>query len=285
MTRDHRRGKFCVALWVPIVALLAVGAAGADTGDARDGKRVFERNCVICHGVEGNGQGEAAPYMSTKPRDYRQGTFKWRTTPSGSLPLDSDLEHTLLNGVYGTYMPSWRSLDERSRQDVIAYIKTFSRRFANEKPQDPISIPPDPGYSDESVRRGAAVYEKYNCSQCHGTGGRGDGPSAHQLKNDWGNDIVPYDLTKGHVKCGDTPTDIYRVFMTGLAGTPMPEFVDSMSPSDAWDLVHFIQSLSPGYAKKFVRTAEVKEPHWIVPAGFAVAYAVLLVWMLPITKR
>jgi len=249
--------SFRVARLVPIVAglLLGVGHAVADTGDARDGKVVYDRWCVTCHGAQGNGQGEAAQYMSTKPRDYRQGTFKWRTTPSGSLPLDSDLEHTLLNGIYGTYMPSWGFLGERSREDVIAYIKTFSPQFATEKAQDPISIPPDPGYSDESVKRGTEVYQKYNCSQCHGAGGRGDGPSAHDLKDDWGNGIVPYDLTKGHVKCGDTPTDIYRVFMTGLSGTPMPAFSDSMSPADAWDLAHFIESLSPRYVKNVAGTA------------------------------
>jgi cytochrome c oxidase cbb3-type subunit I/II len=245
-----------VAHWVPLAAglLLGVGTAGADTGDVRNGKLLYEHNCITCHGAEGNGQGPAAAYMSPKPRDYRQGTFKWRSTPSGSLPLDSDLEHTLLNGLHGTYMPSWRSFDQRSREDVIAYIKTFSPRFATEKPQDPIIIPPDPGYGDESVRRGGAVYQKYNCAQCHGAGGRGDGPSAHELKDDWGNDIVPYDLTKGHVKCGDTANDIYRVFMTGLSGTPMPTFADSLSTSDAWDLVHFIQSLSPGYAKNIAGT-------------------------------
>jgi cytochrome c oxidase cbb3-type subunit 2 len=248
---------FHVAQLFPIAAglLLAVGTAGADTGDVRDGKLVYERNCAACHGVEGDGQGEAAKNMATKPRDYRQGTFKWRSTPSGSLPLDSDLDHTLQNGLHGTYMPSWQSLGERSRSDVIAYIKTFSPRFATEKPQPPIVIPPDPGYSDESVKRGTAIYQKYNCSQCHGAGGRGDGPSAHDLKDDWGNDIVPYDLTKGHVKCGDKPTDIYRVFMTGLSGTPMPTFADSLSTSDAWDLVHFIQSLSPGYAKNLAGAA------------------------------
>jgi cytochrome c oxidase cbb3-type subunit I/II len=248
---------FRVARVIPIVAalLFVVGTAGADTGDARNGKLIYERWCIGCHGAEGNGQGESAQYMATKPRNYTQGTFKWRTTPSGSLPLDSDLEHTLLNGVYGTYMPSWGFLGERSREDVIAYIKTFAPRFASEKPQPPISIPPDPGYTDESVKRGAAVYQKYNCSQCHGAGGRGDGPSAHELKDDWGNDIVPYDLTKGHVKCGDMPTDIYRVFMTGLSGTPMPAFSDSMSPPDAWDLVHFIQSLSPNYPKNVTGAA------------------------------
>ncbi|MDP9066622.1 MAG: cytochrome c [Pseudomonadota bacterium] len=238
----------------PCVAglLLAVSSAvAASDGDVKTGKLVYERYCISCHGAQGNGQGEAAEYMTIKPRDYRQGTYKWRTTPSGSLPLDSDLEHTLLNGFYGTYMPHWDAIDDRSRRDVIAYIKTFSPRFATEKPQEPIAISADPGYSDESVRRGAAAYKKYNCAQCHGAGGQGDGPSAHELKDDWGNNLVPYDLTKGHVKCGDKSTDIYRVFMAGLSGTPMPTFADSLSPADAWDLVHFIESLSPGYARTY----------------------------------
>ena len=76
--------------------LLVIGSAmAADTGDVKNGKLVYERYCMSCHGDQGNGQGEAAEYMSIKPRDYRQGTYKWRSTPSGSLPLDSDLEHTL----------------------------------------------------------------------------------------------------------------------------------------------------------------------------------------------
>jgi mono/diheme cytochrome c family protein len=252
-----------VAHLIPMFAglLLAIGSAtAAGIVDVGTGKLVYQRYCLSCHGAQGNGQGEAAEYMSVKPRDYRQGTYKWRSTPSGSLPLDSDLEHTLLNGLYGTYMPTWRALDERSRRDVIAYIKTFSPRFATEKPQDPIVIPSDPGYSDTSVARGDAVYKKYNCSQCHGAGGQGDGPSAHELKDDWGNALVPYDLTKGHVKCGDKSTDIYRVFMTGIAGTPMPTFADSMNSADAWDLVHFIQSLSPGYAKNMVPTVASSTP-------------------------
>jgi mono/diheme cytochrome c family protein len=45
------------------------------------------------------------------------------------------------------------------------------------------------------------------------------------------------------------------VFIAGLSGTPMPSFADSVSPAEAWDLVHFIQSLSPGYAKKLTGAA------------------------------
>ena len=224
-------------------------AATVDSGDVHIGKLVYQRYCLSCHGEKGNGQGEFAEWISPKPRDYRQGTYKWRSTPSGSLPTDADLERVLINGLYGTYMPTWNAIGHRARMDVIAYIKTFSPRFATEKPQDAIVIPPDPGYSAESVKRGAANYGKFNCSQCHGDSGQGDGPSSHDLKDDWGNQLVPYDLTQGHVKCGDTGADIYRIFITGLSGTPMPSFADSINKDEAWDLVHFIQSLSPNYQK------------------------------------
>jgi cytochrome c oxidase cbb3-type subunit 2 len=241
------------ALWIfaiaPLLSLAPVGGEDEKAGDPVRGKVVYERYCLSCHGELGNGEGEFAEYISPKPRDYRQGTFKWRSTPSGSLPTVSDLEKTVRDGIYGTYMPTWFAIGKRSRLDVIAYIQTFSPRWKTEQPQPSITIPSEPPYSEESVKRGRAVYERSNCAQCHGQTGLGDGPSAHELKDDWGNPIVPYDLTQGHIKCGDTGPDIYRVFITGLNGTPMPSFTDSIKPEEAWDLVHYIQSLSPNYPK------------------------------------
>jgi mono/diheme cytochrome c family protein len=32
--------------------------------------------------------------------------------------------------------------------------------------------------------------------------------------------------------------------MTGLAGTPMPSYGDSLEPDQAWDLVYYVLSLS-----------------------------------------
>jgi cytochrome c oxidase cbb3-type subunit 2 len=231
-------------------------AAAPSSGDLKAGKLVYQRYCVSCHGELGNGRGEAAESMSVKPRDYRQGTFKWRSTPSGSLPTDSDLERTLEHGLYGTYMPSWKWLDARSRRDVIAYIKTFSPRFNTERPEEPILISADPGYTASSVARGAAIYKKFNCSQCHGSTGQGDGPSARELKDDWGNPTLPSDLTTGRLRAGDASADIYRVFMSGLSGSAMPGYADSLNSEEAWDLVHFIQSLSPLYPRVVVSRPE-----------------------------
>jgi mono/diheme cytochrome c family protein len=230
--------------------LMAGPACAQEVGNAQQGKVVYEKYCVLCHGEQGDGKGHFSEATTPVPRDFRQGTFKWRTTPSGSLPTDADLERVLMTGLYGTSMSSFATtLSHAQRLDVIAYIKTFSPRFAAEKPEPTIIIPPEPPYTPKSVERGAAIYEKFNCAQCHGDAGEGDGPSADDLTDDWGNPIVPYDLTEGHIKCGDSGPNIYRVFIGGLNGTPMPSFADSISPDEAWDLVHFIQSLSPVYPK------------------------------------
>ena len=241
------------AAWMALIAVLVVYpsttlAAGPD-GNAKRGKVVYQRYCVSCHGETGNGNGEVAPWITPKPRDYRQGTFKCGSTPRESLPLTSDLEKTVANGLYGTHMPPWFAINEGSRRDVIAYIKTFSARWRTEKPQDPVPVPDEPPDTPQSVKSGRAVYDRSGCAACHGERGLGDGPS-RSLQDDWGNPINATDLTRGYLKCGNTATDIYRTLVTGVGGTPMPSFKDSMTPQDTWDLVHYIESLSPHYPRK-----------------------------------
>ena len=59
--------------------------------------------------------------------------------------------------------------------------------------------------------------------------------------------IRPYDFSAGgddsRFKCGSTNGDLYRIFMTGLDGAPMPGYGDTIEPADAWDLVHFLRVL------------------------------------------
>ena len=55
---------------------------------------------------------------------------------------------------------------------------------------------------------------------------------------------MPYDFTTGErFKCGQSNQDLYRIFMTGLDGTPMPSFADDLKPDQAWNLVHFLRTL------------------------------------------
>ncbi len=39
------------------------------------GATVYMQRCVQCHGVTGDGLGQAAQYLNPKPRDYRRGLF------------------------------------------------------------------------------------------------------------------------------------------------------------------------------------------------------------------
>jgi len=214
------------------------------TGNAKRGKALYQRYCIFCHGPYGDGTGESAPYLDPKPRDFTKATFKCRSTPSGTLPLDQDLYDTISRGVHASGMPSWRPLVKQDRVDLIAYIKTFSTRWQEEKPGDPVSIPPETPDSTDSIKRGAELFQSMNCWACHGKEGRGNGPSVPSLTDSKGFPITPFDFTSGRTfKCGDTNREMFRDLLTGLDGTPMPSFTDAMKPDQMWDVVHYIRSL------------------------------------------
>lgn len=212
-------------------------------GDPDRGKAVYERFCTQCHGPRGNGGGEVAPYANPRPRDFRTGLFKFRSTPFGSLPTVADLDHTISHGLYGTAMPPFGAINPRARLDVIAYIQTFSPRWRNEKPGESMAVPPEPTATAASIEQGQAVFGRA-CASCHGDGS-GNGPLARSLVDAWGNADPPADLTRGRTKAEVTGSDIYLRVMTGINGTPMPGFAGSLSPEQVWNVVHYVESLGP----------------------------------------
>ena len=219
---------------------------------AKKGEGVYLRFCVSCHGELGDGRGYSAQWLEPRPRDFTSGIFKCRSTPTGSIPLDEDLFRTVGRGVDVTGMPSWLPLLPQTRADLVAYIKTFSPRFHDEKPDSPIAVTPETPTTPESVKRGEVLYqETLKCWQCHGKTGTGDGPSASTLRDNKDAPIVPYNFSVStRFKCGDTDEDLYRIFMTGLDGTPMPSFADYLKPDQAWDLVHYLRTLQLHYKPK-----------------------------------
>jgi cytochrome c oxidase cbb3-type subunit I/II len=208
------------------------------------GRQVYESRCIGCHGPKGDGNGAAATFLSPKPRDFTAGVFKFRTTPSGSLPTDGDLYRTITRGVRWTAMPTWHELSDKERLAVAGYIKTFSTRFKEESPEPPILIGEPPKATPELVARGKDLYVKAKCFQCHGPGGKGDGPSADEMKDLAGFPIRPADFTRGQFKGGSSVRDIYRTMSLGLDGTPMPSFADSMSEAERWAISYYVLSLS-----------------------------------------
>jgi cytochrome c oxidase cbb3-type subunit 2 len=205
------------------------------------GKGVYQRYCIGCHGKAGDGKGAAAEMLLVKPRDFRQGTFKFRTTPTGSLPTDEDLYRTITRGVRHTAMPAFLLLPESDRLAVIQYLKTFSDRWQRDQPQPAIFVPEPPAVVGtlDSVKAGKKIWEMSQCWQCHGKTGHGDGPASANLTDDWGNPIPAFDFTQGALKGGPGVSDIYRTFTTGLNGTPMPSYAGFLAEEDRWNLVSF----------------------------------------------
>jgi len=215
-------------------------------GHGKNGAMDYRRYCVGCHGDLGDGNGENAQWVDPKPRDFQLGIFKCRSTPTGTLPTDKDLYDTIGRGLDRSNMPVWNALSAQQRIDLVAWVKHFSPRFASDKPGAPIQIPPEPEVTPDRVKAGRDVFERVQCWKCHGVQGMANGPSASTLTDDLGRPISAFNFTDGsRPKCGSTDQDIYRIFMTGLDGTPMPSFSDNIKPEEAWDLVFYLRTLQP----------------------------------------
>ena len=95
--------------------------------------------------------------------------------------------------------------------------------------------------------RGKAVYDAH-CVECHGNGGKGDGPSAAYLVP------RPRDFTTAKYKIRSTESgtmpsddDLIGSVRRGLYGTAMPGWDRILSDADINDVVQYVKSLSPQF--------------------------------------
>ncbi len=213
------------------------------------GRRIFERRCAVCHGERGDGKGRRAGELNTKPRDFTLGVYKFRSTPSGSLPMDEDIYTSISAGVRGTGMLPWFGLSKKEKWAVTYYIKTFSERFEEEESDLPVAVPEVTIFPAELVDRGMLIFEQVKCWECHGKEGRGNGSKANELKDDWGYPVRPRDFTSEKFKRGASVEDIFLTVATGLDGTPMASHGDTMPARDILSVAAYVKSLagqSPG---------------------------------------
>ncbi len=287
--------SFLAALAAWCVALLIASSSAGPAGSARaqgpdlgteaqreSGKTLYLKFCSQCHGDSGNGEGYATPHLFPRPRDFTAGKYKIRTTPYGALPTHQDLVNVIKRGMPFTSMPAWPSLTDQQVSDLAYFIKTFSPEFAKpDAAAQPVAVPSAPNVTKESIELGKKLYEETGCIKCHGTLGRGDGPSAPTLVDDWGHPIRPADLSHSWTfRGGSSREDIFRAMSTGLNGTPMPGFGDdALKPEQRWAITDFIDALSGSSGRanyaNLVVAKHVQDPIDLAKgaAGFAAAPA------------
>ncbi|MBI2504071.1 MAG: c-type cytochrome [Candidatus Latescibacteria bacterium] len=244
MDRKPAKGLLACVAFAAIIF-----ASGRETraaeGDTVSGKALFKRDCTICHGEEGKGDGPAARFLYPKPRDFTSGIYKIRST---YLPTDEDLYQTISKGIPGTLMPAFAHLSPKERWDLVVYVKSFSEKFSEAGFLESIPVPDPPPQTPELIAAGEQFYKDFECLKCHGPRGKGDGPSAATLKDVWGVPIIPYDFTiPGKMKRGSTAKDIYRTLAAGIGGTPMPSYGEPATEEEEqnyWALAYYVLSLA-----------------------------------------
>ncbi len=90
-----------------------------------EGRGLYRKHCVTCHGVTGNGRGATAALVNPYPRDYRLGKYKFKNTPIGTKPTKEDIAYLIKHGIQGTTMVVINELtddDIAALTDYVVYL-------------------------------------------------------------------------------------------------------------------------------------------------------------------
>jgi cytochrome c oxidase cbb3-type subunit 3 len=111
-----------------------------------NGEKIFAGSCAECHGLDGRG-GERAPKIAENPRVQRLS--------------DDQIVGVIENGIPGTGMPAFHTLESSDIKSVVAYLRTLQgTKKTDELPGDP--------------DRGREIFfAKAKCSSCHMVAGQG----------------------------------------------------------------------------------------------------------------
>lgn len=129
----------------PAYQAIAVPEDRLRSPEARDrGRALYVRHCALCHGIHADGQGIRREGLSTSPRDFTSAAWQRQVTPR-------TIFFALREGVTGTAMPSWKSLDESDAWDLVAFLLSVGEPSAKQGrtpgPQTEILARPPAGTS------------------------------------------------------------------------------------------------------------------------------------------
>ncbi len=279
MEGTHWKGVLAVLAVLVIVGLTALPAVDNDfsavseelsqlTALEREGKRVYEKYCIGCHGVNGDGNGVSAKWLQIKPRNFQSGIIRFAEVQVGSLPRIEDYVRAIRHGLLGSSMPAWSELPDDEIIAVAHYLRTFAPRFqTGEQPGRKVVLFDDPFFAKDpatfarnarrAIEQGRKVYHGLaKCVECH--------PSYHRSEEEWvyltyskpdqpdkggqmrdnphmpATDktdeytniaLIPPDFKKGPVKAGGDLVSLARTIGAGVGGARMPAWAPTFRTS------------------------------------------------------
>jgi mono/diheme cytochrome c family protein len=225
------------ALLVLLFALLAPAAASAETAAT-----LYAKQCAVCHGDTGKGDGPAMGALHPRPRDFTTGVYKFRSTPSGTLPTLEDAVKSTRVGLAGTSMPGYAEI--LSPAEIESVSRTVLAMVPPERrPGNPIPLGSAPQPSPEIMARGRDLFVGSGCAACHGP--QGKAPAWRPAREDPGGPGRPTALTEPWTfRGGSDRESVARRILTGIDGSAMPPLAGRLAPPEAWAIASYVTSLA-----------------------------------------
>jgi cytochrome c oxidase cbb3-type subunit 3 len=193
----------------------------ADYSKSFDGYRIFRTNCVVCHGLDGTGNGPLASKLETKPADL---TNNDRLMKKSDRELFKIIEGTAPHGQVSGDMPQWGlAIPQTQIRSLLTYVRYLHSS------KHPVSGDPE---------MGKKVYDD-NCTICHGADGKGKGTIAEIY------DMEPADHTDTSILNRMSNEKIRSIIVDGTKGAKlMPGWKDILSDKEIEDVISYIRLLS-----------------------------------------
>jgi len=86
------------------------------------GKKLYEQNCVTCHGPKGDGKGQLGTALKPPPSDFTKPFNQW---PLSKGDLKKVFE-VITKGKPNTSMVKWDQLTEQERWALVYFVVEFA---------------------------------------------------------------------------------------------------------------------------------------------------------------
>jgi len=85
------------------------------------GKKLYEQNCVTCHGSQGDGKGQLGTALKPPPSDFTKPFKQW---PYSKGDLKKVFE-AITKGIPNTSMVKWDQFSEQERWALVYTVEGF----------------------------------------------------------------------------------------------------------------------------------------------------------------
>jgi mono/diheme cytochrome c family protein len=208
-----------------------------------EGKAIFTRECMVCHGDAGRGHGPYRDLLQPGPPDFGDGSYGDYT--------DADYFWRISEGVPWSAMPAWKiNYRDEDRWKLVYYIRAIFTQTEERPPGIQTGEEPKPGVDfeypefykesarfpeDVSYERGKRFFLEH-CAHCHGLAGDGQGWDGQYLNP------KPADFQgmRNKQMTPEAQGEHLAKVTFGIKDSAMPVWAEFLPVDQRWDTLQFL---------------------------------------------